>query len=73
MNQFFMGKVRLLRNSIPATNMDPLYKLRESMRERDCSLIFKAVHPREVMKIISKLKIQNLQELMILTLQLSSW
>ena len=56
MNNFFMDKVKRLRDSIPASECDPLYKLRESMKDRNCSLHFKVVHPGEVKKIISKLK-----------------
>ena len=56
MNTFFIDKVRLLRNSISVADHDPLYKLRDSMKDRDCSLMFKAVHPKEIKKIISKLK-----------------
>ena len=56
MNRFFMDKITLLRSSIPDTDTDPLFKLRDSMKDRDCSLTFKAVHPRDIKKIISKLK-----------------
>ena len=56
MNRFFVDKVRLLRNSIPDTNDDPLHKLRESLQDRNCSLNLKPVHPRDIIKIISKLK-----------------
>ena len=56
MNRFFVDKVRLLRNSIPDTDSDPLHKLRESLQDRNCSLNLKPVHPRDISKIISKLK-----------------
>ena len=56
MNMFFINKVKLLRSSIPDTNSDPLYKLRDSMKDRDSTLKFKAVHPKEIRNIISKLK-----------------
>ena len=44
---------------MPLTVHDPLYKLRDSMKDRNCSLLFKAVHPKEVKKIISKLRNSN--------------
>ena len=56
MNNFFLDKVRHLRDSIPGTDSDPHFKLRESMKDRDCSLTFKAVHPNEVKSVINKLK-----------------
>ena len=59
MNTYFIEKVRLLRNSINAIDHDPLYKLRDSMKDRNCSLLFKAVHPKEVKKIICKLRNSN--------------
>ena len=46
----------MLRASITDSDCDPLYKLRESMRGRDCSLRFKAVSPVEIKKIIARLK-----------------
>ena len=56
MNSFFINKVRRLREGIPATALDPLWKLRESLKDRQCSLSFSAIHPDEVLKIIIGLK-----------------
>jgi hypothetical protein len=50
MNSFFMDKVTRLRNGIPASNTDPLAKLKESIRDRHCSLALKTVDPEEVLK-----------------------
>ena len=56
MNNSFINKVRRLREGIPASDSDPLRKLKESLRDRECSLKFSAVHPDEVFKIIIGLK-----------------
>ena len=56
MNAFFMDKVSSLRNDIPASQSDPLAKLKESMKDRQCNLTLRAVHPEEVLKVIKSLK-----------------
>ena len=56
MNNFFISKVRLLRDRIPATEEDPLHKLREVMQNRQCSFSLRPVSPIEVEKIITGLK-----------------
>jgi hypothetical protein len=56
MNSFFIDKVARLRNGIPASNADPLAKLKESMSDRQCSLALKTVNPEEVLKVIKSLK-----------------
>ena len=56
MNDFFITKIRLLRNSILPTDEDPLFKLREVMRNRQCSFSLRPVTPSEVEKIIKGLK-----------------
>ena len=56
MNRFFIDKVERLRQSIPASDMDPLHQLRETMSQRSCTFSFRAVHPDEVLEIILKLK-----------------
>ena len=56
MNSFFLSKVAGLRNTIPESNADPMVKLKESMRDRQCSLSLSAVHPEEVLKVIKSLK-----------------
>ena len=47
MNMFFINKVKSLRSSIHETNSDPLYKLRDSMKDRNSNIKFKAVQPKE--------------------------
>ena len=56
MNNFFLTKVRLLREEIPPGTTDPLEKLREAMQGRKCSFTLRPVKPEEVEKIISGLK-----------------
>ena len=56
MNNFFINKVRLLRQRIPPVQTDPLSKLREAFRDRTCTMRFQPVKPEEVLKIISGLK-----------------
>ena len=56
MNNFFIDKVTQLRQTIPRVDRDPLAKLRETLRDRQCSFKFRPVTPDQVMKIISKLK-----------------
>ena len=56
MNEFFITKVRNLRQEIPQTNEDPLILVRGLMRSRRCSFAIKPVHPDEISKIISALK-----------------
>ena len=56
MNSYFVNKVRLLNDRIPETDEDPLQKLREAMRNRQCSFTLHAVSPNEVEKIVKGLK-----------------
>ena len=56
MNAFFINKVKNLRENIPAAATDPLEKLRDSLKDRECSLSFRAVKPDEVKKVIQGLK-----------------
>ena len=56
MNNFFINKVRELRARIPNTESDPLEKMREVFRNRNCTLGLRPVTPDEVSKIISNLK-----------------
>ena len=55
-NQFFLNKVKLIRESMPPPISDPLAKLDHLMQNRRCYFSFHAVHPEEVEKIISGLK-----------------
>ena len=56
MNRFFLDKIQRLRNSIPAPTGDPLMKLKEAMRGRECSFKIKPVKEHQVIKIIKGLK-----------------
>jgi hypothetical protein len=56
MNSFFIDKVAMLRDRIPQVNSDPLAKLRESMRNRKCTMKFRSVTPDEVLNIVKGLK-----------------
>ena len=56
MNSFFIDKVRTLRESIPATETDPLQVLRGTFQDRECLFTFRAVSPNEVLKVLKKLK-----------------
>ena len=55
-NNYFVTKVRNLRNNLPASRGNPLSKDDELMRNRSCNFKFRAVHPDEISKIISNLK-----------------
>ena len=56
MNEFFVNKVRNLRENIPACLKNPLERVQGLMSGRNCSFKLKAVHPDEVLKIITNLK-----------------
>ena len=56
MNQYFVNKVRNLRENLPQNPGDPLALVRRLMMNRKCSLKLKSVHPDQVLKIISNLK-----------------
>ena len=56
MNSFFINKVRLLRDRIPASAEDPLKKLKEAMFGKQCSLTLQPVTPEAVSKVIAGLK-----------------
>ena len=56
MNRFFISKVQSLRDRIPATQDDSLKKLKEVMRNRDCSFSLHPISPDEVERIIAGLK-----------------
>ena len=58
-NHFFINKVQLIRDEMPAPISDPLSKLRELMASRKCSFSLHTVHPDEVSKLISDLKNTN--------------
>ena len=56
MNNFFTNKVNMLRMNIPPSASDPLSKLRENLQGRDCTMVFRAVEPDEVLKAVRNLK-----------------
>ena len=56
MNKFFIDKIRRLRNNIPALTADPLKRLKEAMRSRQCSFKLAAVQETDVLKYIKSLK-----------------
>ena len=56
MNKFFLGKIRRLRNSIPAAVRDPLAKMKESMSSRVCSFQIQETCEADIKKIIYSLK-----------------
>ena len=58
-NEYFLDKVRQIRENLPPPVSDPLAKLRHLMSGRKCSFKLTAVHPDEVDKIISSLKNSN--------------
>ena len=52
LNNFFVNKVKNLRDAIPGAEMDPLSKLRESMINRQCKFQIQLVTEQEVIQII---------------------
>jgi hypothetical protein len=55
-NQFFLDKITMIKENLPAPTSDPLAVLKSLMVGRSCSFSFSAVYPDEVEKIISGLK-----------------
>ena len=55
MNEFFINKVKGLRNGIPANIGDPLRAVRNIMANKMCSLKIRSCHPDEVSEIMDKL------------------
>ena len=56
MNNFFLDKIKRLRQNIPAATADPLMKLREATSHRNCSLNLKLVSEDHVLKLIKNLR-----------------
>ena len=54
-NQFFLDKVKSIKNNLPSPSIDPLGKLKELMINRKCVFSLKPVHPDTVEKIIDGL------------------
>ena len=63
MNNFFVDKVRKLRNDLPPSPGDPLAYLRNITRNRTATFDINPVHPDQVDEIISKMKIAKRSEL----------
>ena len=55
-NQFFLDKIRAIKDNLPPPSIDPLGKLRELMSNRKCSFELSPVHPETVAQIIDGLK-----------------
>ena len=55
-NEFFLDKVKQIRENLPPPVSDPLAKLKSLMFGRKCSFKLAAVHPDDVDKIIAGLK-----------------
>ena len=55
-NEFFLDKVKQIRENLPPPVSDPLAKLKSLMFGRNCSFKLAAVHPDDVDKIIAGLK-----------------
>ena len=55
MNEYFTQKVQTLRGNIPEGHQDPLVKMREVMRDRECQFTIRPVKPNEVLKIVQGL------------------
>ena len=56
MNNFFLSKIKGLRQKIPAVPMDPLKYLKEAMKNRNCNFKINPVDGEEVLKLIKGLK-----------------
>ena len=56
MNMFFIDKIKTLRSSIPEKTADPLLRMKEAMRDRECRFGLSPVDVSEVLKAIRSLK-----------------
>ena len=56
MNNFFIDKVKKIRQSLPAAIDDPLVLVKNQMKDKSCKLKLQAVHPDTITGIISSLK-----------------
>ena len=56
MNNFFINKIKNLRQNLPQNPGDPLLLVQKLMENRTCNFSLKAVHPDDVLKILGKLK-----------------
>ena len=56
MNEFFISKVKRLESELPPSNGDSLNLIKNIMRNHQCKFSLEAVHPDQILKIISNLK-----------------
>ena len=56
MNNYFLDKIKTLRNNIPLPTADPLKKFKEAMSGRECRFKIDQVEEDQVLKIIISLK-----------------
>ena len=56
MNNFFLDKIKKLRSTIHPPKSDPLKKLKEAMKHKQCSFKLKQTNVQEVVKVIRGLK-----------------
>ena len=56
MNEYFIGKVKSLRENIPESCDNQAVSVQKMMENKNCIFKLRCVHPDEVLKIISNLK-----------------
>ena len=56
MNKFFIEKVKTLRQNIPIVDVDPLKRMKEAMKDKQCKFKIRVVSEEEVLKLIKGLK-----------------
>ena len=56
MNEFFISKVKKLESELPPSDGDSLNLIKNIMRNHHCKFSLGAVHPDQILKIISNLK-----------------
>ena len=56
MNNFFISKVKHLQDNLPVSNGNPLNLVKNIMKNKQCKFTLNAVHPDEILKIITNLK-----------------
>ena len=55
MNNFFIDKVKKLRENIPHTVGNPIDRIKALLKNRSCTFSLKPVHPDVIKEIIEKL------------------
>ena len=56
MNSFFVQKVKTIQNNLSPPKFDPISTVRKLMQNNNCQFNLQAVHPDDILKIISSLK-----------------